>query len=33
MSFINDMLMLIKWARDGWEVHPIDFKSEFEGWL
>jgi len=23
MRFIDDLIMLFKWARDGWEVHPI----------
>lgn len=33
MKFIDDLIMFFKWAREGWEVHPIDIKSEFGGWL
>ena len=33
MNFIDTLLMLIRWARDGWEVHPIDFSTEFDGWV
>ena len=32
MNFINDLIMLIKWAKEGWEVHPI-IDSEFKGWI
>ena len=28
---IADLVMLYRWARDGWEIHPIDIKSEFGG--
>jgi len=24
--------MLIKWAKEGWEVHPI-IGDEFDGWI
>ena len=30
---IADLLMLCRWACDGWEIHPIDIKSEFGGWI
>jgi hypothetical protein len=30
---IADLLMLYRWAREGWEIHPIDIKSEFGGWI
>ena len=33
MRFIDDILMLFNWSKDGWEVHPIDIKSEFGGWI
>ena len=32
MRFINDLIMLYNWAKEGWEVHPIVDK-EFEGWI
>lgn len=30
---IADLVMLYRWAREGWEIHPIDIKSEFGGWI
>lgn len=30
---ISTLLMLLRWSRDGWEVHPIDLGSEFVGWM
>ena len=32
MKLLDDLIMLYKWAREGWEVHPIVDK-EFEGWI
>ena len=32
MRFIDDLIMIIRWARDGWEVHPI-INDEFKGWI
>jgi hypothetical protein len=32
MRCIDDLIMLFKWAKDGWEVHPI-VDDEFRGWL
>jgi hypothetical protein len=32
MNFINDLIMLLRWAKDGWEVHPI-ITDEFKGWI
>jgi hypothetical protein len=32
MKCINDLIMLYKWAREGWEVHPI-VDDEFGGWI
>jgi hypothetical protein len=32
MRLLEDLIMLYKWAKDGWEVHPI-IDNEFEGWL
>lgn len=33
MRFINDLIMLFKWASEGWEIHPINIDEEFEGWI
>ena len=32
MRFIQDLVMLYKWAKEGWEVHPL-IDDEFEGWI
>ena len=32
MSILDDLMMLYKWAKEGWEVHPI-IDNEFEGWI
>jgi len=32
MTFINDLIMLIRWAKEGWEVHPM-IDNEFKGWV
>ena len=32
MNFITDLIMLLRWAKDGWEVHPI-INDEFKGWI
>jgi len=32
MRLLNDLIMLYKWAKEGWEVHPI-IDNEFEGWI
>ena len=32
MRFIDDLIMIIRWAREGWEVHPI-INDEFKGWI
>ena len=33
MTLINDLIMLLRWAKNGWEVHPIIDADEFGGWL
>jgi hypothetical protein len=33
MTYLETLLMLIRWSRDGWEVHPINLDSEFNGWV
>ena len=32
MTFINDLIMLYRWSKEGWEVHPI-IDNEFKGWI
>ena len=29
---IDTLLTLLRWKRDGWEVHPI-IDNEFTGWI
>ena len=33
MTYLDTLIMLMRWARDGWEVHPINILSEFDGWI
>jgi len=33
MTFIDILITLFRWKSEGWEVHPIDIKSEFGGWI
>jgi hypothetical protein len=33
MNFIDTLLTLLRWKDRGWEVHPIDLDSEFNGWF
>jgi hypothetical protein len=33
MNFIDSLLMLIRWAKNGWEVHPGIDNDDFGGWL
>ncbi len=33
MSFLEILLTLLRWKDHGWEVHPIDLDSEFQGWV
>jgi len=32
MNYLDTLWMLLRWARDGWEVHPI-ISDEFSGWV
>jgi hypothetical protein len=32
MNFLDTIIMLLRWKRDGWEVHPI-IDTEFRGWF
>jgi hypothetical protein len=33
MNYLNTLLMLLRWSKDGWEVHPIDLSTDFNGWI
>ena len=33
MTYLDTLIMLLRWARDGWEVHPIINADEFTGWF
>jgi hypothetical protein len=33
MNYLETVLMLLRWAKNGWEVHPIDLPDEFNGWI
>ena len=33
MSFVDVLLTLLRWKNTGWEVHPINLDSEFQGWI
>jgi hypothetical protein len=33
MNCLDALLMLLRWSKEGWEVHPIDIKTEFGGWI
>jgi hypothetical protein len=32
MTFLETLVMLLRWKQQGWEVHPV-ITSEFEGWI
>ena len=32
MNFIETLIMLLRWKKEGWEVHPI-IDTEFSGWF
>jgi hypothetical protein len=33
MTFIETLVMLFRWRKQGWEVHPINLDQEFTGWI
>jgi hypothetical protein len=33
MNYLDTLLMLLRWSKDGWEVHPIDLSTDFNGWV
>ncbi len=32
MNLLDTVVMLLRWHRDGWEVHPI-ITDDFHGWF
>jgi hypothetical protein len=32
MNFLDTLWTLLRWKREGWEVHPIP-NDEFNGWI
>jgi hypothetical protein len=32
MTFIETLVMLLRWKQQGWEVHPL-VDNEFHGWI
>jgi len=33
MNFLEVLITLFRWKDAGWEVHPINLDSEFQGWI
>ena len=33
MNYLDLLLTLLRWKNTGWEVHPINLDSEFQGWI
>ena len=33
MNCLDTVIMLLRWRQQGWEVHPINLDSEFQGWI
>ena len=33
MNLLDTVIMLLRWRRNGWEVHPINLQDEFHGWF
>ena len=33
MNYLDALYMLMRWKKDGWEVHPLIDTEEFRGWL
>jgi len=31
MNLLDTLLMLLRWKRDGWEVHPVI--DDFQNWV
>lgn len=32
MNYLDTLIMLLRWKRDGWDVHPI-IDKDFAGWI
>ena len=32
MNYLDSLWMLMSWAKEGWEVHPL-IDTEFTGWI
>jgi hypothetical protein len=32
MKFLDTLLMLLRWKKEDWEVHPV-IADEFRGWF
>lgn len=32
MNYLDTLWMLLRWSRDGWDVHPI-IEDDFRGWI
>jgi len=32
MTFLDTLIMLMRWKQDGWKVHPL-IADEFAGWF
>jgi hypothetical protein len=34
MNYLDTLWMLLRWSRDGWDVHPIiTIEDDFHGWI
>lgn len=33
MNYLDTLWTLLRWSRDGWEVHPIIDLTDFGGWV
>jgi hypothetical protein len=33
MNYLDTLFMLFRWAREGWEVHPLFDSNDFDGWV
>jgi hypothetical protein len=33
MRYLDALCTVLRWKRDGWDVHPINLNAEFFGWF
>jgi hypothetical protein len=33
MNYLDALWTVLRWKRDGWDVHPVNLKNEFSGWF